>query len=106
MTWVANGLGISPAMAPSISPQDELRFLHDRHYALHGRILVFTVAAIFTLLLIFFIFVVPCYLRRRAASETSEPFRWWNYPLLMLTTRRTNPPETPQRLEDELERRY
>ncbi|CAL5424620.1 unnamed protein product [Camellia sinensis] len=69
MTWVAKGFQISPAMAPSYNQQQEedgqLQILRDKHYAMQGKFMAFTVIAVFSLFLVSLIFVP--YLRRRRA---------------------------------------
>lgn len=63
---------MAPAMAPGIEEQlqqEELPFLRDKQYGLHGKIIMLILIAIFSVF-IFSIIVFPCF--KRAATTTTN----------------------------------
>lgn len=72
--WVATCSGwlcISPALAPAAGnskPEDGLLFLRDRHFELHGEIMMFALVAFFSLFILFLV-MLP-YLKRLCNHES------------------------------------
>lgn len=88
--WMASCSGrlcVSPAMAPAAGnskPEDGLLFLRDRHFELHGEIMMFALVAFFCLFILFLV-MLP-YLKHLSNNESeysgsvapqnSCPFPW------------------------------
>lgn len=58
---------LSPAMPPGYP--NELLFLHDKHFELHGEIMMFVLVAVFSLFILFIV-LLPCL--KSASSQESE----------------------------------
>ena len=105
-SWTeATKLQLSPAATPpwnSEKQDDELQFLRDSHYFMHGEVIAFTVIAVFFIFLLFL--VIHCLRRtitlRRNASETSESTKKRNCLLLMPRKRKADDHEQNQWLPE------
>ncbi|KAK9998315.1 hypothetical protein SO802_017918 [Lithocarpus litseifolius] len=100
--WVfasSSKLSFSPSMAPSYNPQqqqDELLFLKDRHFELHGEIMMFVLVAMFSLFILFLV-VLPCLRVRHLSNHEPDSVAQTKCPLPWLKTRRRNIDEiTPE----------
>ncbi|XP_068339883.1 uncharacterized protein [Pyrus communis] len=75
MRTVAEAAAWAPAVAPTASsPQDQdgIRFLLDRHYALHGEVMMVVVIFLFAAF-IFCLLVFPCLRRAKNRHLRSSP---------------------------------
>lgn len=75
--WVAaSAAAATPSISLSIAPQqdDQLPFLHDKHYALDGEIMMFVLVVFFSIFILFLV-MLPCLRRIRnhdsGCSDTS-----------------------------------
>lgn len=109
-------LSLSPSMAPSYNPQqqqqqqqDELLFLKDRHFELHGEIMMFVLVAMFSLFILFLV-VLPCLRVRHLSNHEPDSVAQTKCPLPWLKTRRRNideiTTEVSQQGETETDRKF
>jgi ubiquinone biosynthesis protein UbiJ len=87
---------VSPAMAPAPGYPNELLFSRDRHFELHGEIMMFVLVAIFSLFILFLV-ILPC-LKRASHQETeyAGSVTRLKCPLPWLRNRRRMDDVTPQ----------
>ena len=119
--WVfasSSKLSFSPSMAPSYNSQqqqqqqqqqDELLFLKDRHFELHGEIMMFVLVALFSLFILFLV-VLPCLRVRHLSNHEPDSVAQTKCPLPWLKTRRRNideiTPEVSLQGETEADRKF
>ncbi|XP_040992050.1 uncharacterized protein LOC121238995 [Juglans microcarpa x Juglans regia] len=112
--WMASCSGrlcVSPAMAPAAGnseSEDGLLFLRDKHFELHGEIMMFALVAFFSLFILFLV-MLP-YLKRLSnhESEYSGSVAPQNCPFPWLRKRRMEDvaPEVSLQGENEFSRKF
>ncbi|KAF9665823.1 hypothetical protein SADUNF_Sadunf16G0164000 [Salix dunnii] len=69
-TWVSPKPQFSPAMAPTYAPQQQREplYSHDKHFALHGEILMLVLVGIFSIFLLSLL-LIPCLKQNRNPDD-------------------------------------
>lgn len=94
----------SPSIAPAGNYQHDLDELllasQDRHYALHGQVMMLVLILIFCIFLLFLVFL-PCLRRLRSGEGSGTLFSWESCPPLMPMGRKDDSEAQEQKPKEE-----